>query len=142
MPSAPLTSHRTGDVLRLQRGNAPPHWVNLAGLTEAWLVRVGDGFSGPDASILILVTPGSATPLPLEHHSLWTDLLAELRELAAEGMTFQAETARLPREWRTDDLAPFASARVAPVARPRTELEAARSAWAVQPLPSIPETMP
>ena len=142
MRPAVLSSHRTGDLLELRRGTEPPHVLDLAHLTEVWLVRVGEGFSGPNEFVLILVGPDSATPLPLKHHSLWTDLLVDMKRLASQGAAFQAEAAHLPRAWLANRLSLFSSAEVLPIARPRSELDAARSGWAIQPLTNIPETMP
>jgi hypothetical protein len=142
MPNVPVTGHRTDDSLELRRGNHVLHVFDLTQLVEVLLVRVGEGFSGPNEFILILVEPHSATPLPLEHHSVWTSLLAEMRHLASQGAAFQADAARLPRAWLANRLSLFTNAHVVPVARPRGELDAARREWSIQPLTEIPQTMP
>lgn len=142
MPVVPVTGHRTDNSLELRRGDDVLHVFDLTQLVEVLLVRVGDGFSGPNEFILILVGPHSATPLPLEHHSVWTSLLVEMSHLASQGAAFQAEAARLPRAWLANRLSPFTNAQVVPVARPRAELDVARREWSIQPLTAIPETMP
>lgn len=75
MPRVPLTGHRTDQSLELRRGKRLLYVFDLTRLVEMWLVRFGDGFSGPNEFMLALVGSNSATPLPLEHHSVWTSLL-------------------------------------------------------------------
>lgn len=91
MPHMPVSTRRTGDSLEVRQGDLLHRVLDLAQLVEVWLVRVGEGFAGPGEFILVLVGSNSATPLPLEHHAVWTDLLVEL-ETACSYWFFEAWT--------------------------------------------------
>jgi hypothetical protein len=108
-------------------------------ITAAWIVHVGDGFSGPDEYVLVLVTGDTATPLSLEHHSQWLAVRPGLQRALEGGKLFQAEADHLPRAWhRLAGLSPA----VAPLPRPISELSAASKGWFVQTMTTIPDCMP
>lgn len=142
MPHVPVTAHRTDVSLELRRGDHVLQVIDLTQLVEVWLVRVGEGFSGPDEFILVLVGSNTATPLPLEHHAVWTGLLVDMRRLASRNAAFQAQAVRLPKNWLAKPHSLFARAKVLPIARPRAELETACRDWFNEAWTTIPEPMP
>jgi len=113
--------------------------IPFSDITAAWIVHVGDSFSGPDEYVLVLVAGETFTPLLLEHHSQWRVVRPGLQRALEGGKLFQADTYRLPRAWhRLAGLSPA----IASKARPVSELSAASKGWFVQPMTHIPGHMP
>ncbi len=122
-----ICTQRQGDSLILTWDDNTTVF-DLSSLREAWIVRLGDSFAGPNERVLVLVEEHSFVPVCTAVPGLMAAVRPDLEHLQSEGNLRCADAVRMPRSWSIG-LAILPTANVAPIRRARSELAEASKGW-------------